>query len=472
MKILFVTSEAEPFVSSGGLADVSESLPKCLASLGNDVCVVLPYYACVKNKWEKNFEYITSFSVTLSWRSLYCGVFRYSKNGVSYYFLDNEYYFSRPNVYGDFDDGERFAFFSKAVLDFISAVNFFPDVLHANDWQSALSVVYLKKIYNADERYKNIKTLFTIHNIMYQGRYGTQILDDIIGLPEWAKNDLMLDGDVNFMKGAVQCSDAISTVSPSYKEELLRGENSYRMEFILRERKNVFHGIINGIDTQVYDPSSNSLSFPLSGDVIKFKSENKKELLNELNLNNCQNTPLLAIVSRISNQKGIDIIKGAIEEILSQDVQLVVLGKGDYEDEEYFKYLERKYPEKVRARISFNRELAKRIYAGSDIFLMPSRTEPCGIAQMLACRFGTIPIVRETGGLKDTIKCYNPYDEEDTCGFSFYEYSSKALRDTVFRTLELYKDKKKWYELVCRAMSRDFSFDKSATIYNEVYKRL
>ncbi len=473
MKILFVTSEAFPFVSSGGLADVSGSLPKEIKnSYNSDIRVVLPYYKTVKDAWHDKVAYITSFTVTLAWRRLYCGVFSLEHEGITYYFLDNEYYFDRNNVYGDFDDAERFCFFSKAVLDLMQNVNFFPDVLHSNDWQSALSVVYLKKIYINDERYKNIYSVFTIHNIMYQGRYGKELFEDIVGLPCFAKEDLILDGDINFMKGAIQCADLITTVSPEYREELLRGENAYRMEHILRRRENDFIGIINGIDEKLYEPSSKELAYPYNNDFEKFKLENKKSLQREFSLEENPHIPLISFVSRITHQKGIEILKPALEELMCHNIQFTVLGKGDYMDEEFFKYLENKHPDKVRVRIAFDKALSKRIYAGSDIFLMPSKTEPCGIAQMIACRYGAVPVVRETGGLKDTIKCYNPHEEKDTVGFSFYDYTSTALKDTVLRALDLYKNKEKWNALATRAFNKNFSWKKSATIYNEVYKHL
>lgn len=469
MKILYVTSEALPFVSSGGLADVSGSLPQAINKLsGDDIRVVLPLYKSIKDNFGNELIYIKNFTVTLAWRRLYCGVFSIEKDGVKYYFLDNEYYFLRDSVYGDFDDGERFAFFSKAVLDLMNALDFFPNVLHANDWQSALSVVYLKKIYINDYRYRDIKTVFTIHNIMYQGRFGENVFSDILGLPEFCKEDVVQDGDVNFMKGAIQTCDIVTTVSPSYKEELLRGENAFRMEFILNKRRDDFLGIVNGIDTYLYNPLINEFDKSFNA----YKSQNKIALQKETGLIENADIPVLSVISRLCKQKGIDIMKNAIEDVLSNcSVQLIVLGKGDYIEEEFFKYLQRKYPDKVRSFIKFDKEMSKRIYAGSDIFLMPSLTEPCGIAQMIACRYGAIPVVRETGGLRDTIKCYNPFDEEGSCGFSFYDYNSECLKDTIYRALELYKNKNKWQQLAIRAMKKDFSWEKSAKLYSEVYKR-
>ena len=459
MKILFATSESLPFVSTGGLADVSESLPHALNSIPDvDVRVVLPYYSAIKNGYEHKVEYLTSFTVTLSWRRLYCGVFKIKHNGVIYYFLDNEYYFKRFGVYGDFDDGERFAFFSKAILDLMSAVDFFPDVLHANDWQTALSIPYLKKIYFNDHRYRNIFSVFTIHNVMYQGRYGKEIYKDILGLPEGCMSDVMLDGDVNFMKGAIQTSDRITTVSPTYRDELLSGYNSFGMDKALTLRQQNFCGILNGIDLSLYP-------------IKKDKMLSKKELQKELNLKESENTPIIAIVSRLCEQKGLSIIKPSLERIMSENVQLAVLGKGDYMDEEFFKYLQRIYPEKISVTIDFNKELSKLIYAGSDILLMPSLSEPCGISQMIACHYGTVPVTRETGGLRDTVRCYDPNNTENTNGFTFYEYSERALTDTIHRTLELYSTNE-WNKLVKRCMDCDFSWDSSAKKYIEVYSRI
>ena len=459
MKILFATSEANPFIATGGLADVSQDLPRAISQKGHDIRIVLPYYKSIKEKFESTLTYLTNFTVILSWRQLYCGVFHGEVNGVNYYFLDNEYYFNRSGTYGDFDDCERFAFFSKAILDFINAINFFPDILHANDWQTALTIPYIKKIYYKDERYKRIKTLFTIHNVMYQGRYGTAVFHDILGLPSECKSDLMLDGDINLMKGAIQTSDIVTTVSQSYRNELLRGENSYRMEIPLSLRNERFIGIINGID---YKESDNFLN----------KAKSKKDLQAKLNLNK-SNTPMIAMISRLCEQKGMSIIKGALENLLnSVDFQFVVLGTGEYMDEEFFKYLERIHPEKVRAIIKFDKNIANEIYKGTDMLLMPSKTEPCGISQMFACAFGTIPIVRETGGLRDTIKCYDPNFTERTNGFSFYEYSAKALEEAITRAFALYYNQEEWNKLVSRAKATDFSWENSAKKYIEVYESL
>ena len=404
-------------------------------------------------------SYITNFTVTLSWRRIYCGVFFIEHDGVKYYFLDNEHYFKRNSVYGDFDDGERFAFFSKAILDFMQAIDFFPNVLHANDWQTALTIPYLKKIYACDSRYSNIKTVFTIHNVMYQGRYGKELYEDIIGLPSYCKQDLIFDNDVNFMKGAIQTSDYITTVSASYRDELSRGENSYNMEKALTLRSDRFSGIVNGIDYSLYKTD-------------KTKEESRKSLCETLNLKD-DNSPIIAVISRLCEQKGMSIMKPALESILNKrEVRLITLGTGEYMNEEFFKYLERLHPDKVRAIIKFDKELSKQIYAGADMLLMPSLTEPCGIAQMIACSYGTIPIVRETGGLRDTVKCYDPNHPEATNGFSFYDYSSSVLEDTVMCAMDLYNDKKEWSSLINRARLTDFSWKKSAEKYIEVYNNL
>ena len=474
MKILYAVSESMPFVSSGGLADVAGSLPlEIKKSSDHDIRVVLPYYECIKTKYSNTMEYLTNFTVTLAWRQLYCGVFKTTYNGVIYYFLDNEYYFKRSSVYGDFDDGERFSFFSKAILDFISAIDFFPDVLHANDWQTSLCIPYLKKIYINDPRYKSIKTLFTIHNIMYQGRFGMKIYEDITGLPNHSKNDLIFDGDINFMKGAIETSDKISTVSSTYRDELLNGENAYGMNFSLNRRRNDFFGIINGIDTNYYSPNSKYIYHQLDKDILDYKKINKTRLQKDLRLHQSTTTPILCLISRLCEQKGMSIMKDPLKELLCSDIQLIILGKGDYIEEEFFKYLEKIYPDKVRTKIIFDKELSHKIYAGSDILLMPSKTEPCGISQMIACRYGTVPIVRETGGLKDTIKCYNPHSPSGACGFTFYEYTAKAFFDTVSRTLSLYKNNpNEWINLINSCMKMDFSFKKSAKQYIEVYEHI
>lgn len=474
MKVLFASSEALPFFSSGGLGDVAGSLPKEIKKeSGCDIRVVLPYYKSVKAAWGDKIKYLTNYTVTLAWRRLYCGVFYTQLNGITHYFLDNEYYFKRDCSYGDFDDGEKFAFFSKAIMDMMIAINFFPDILHANDWQTSLCIPYLKKIYINDNRFAKIRTVFTIHNIMYQGRFGKEVFEDITGLPAFSKDDLMLDGDINYMKGAIQTTDTVTTVSATYMNELLNGENSHNLDSILRLRKDEFFGIINGIDTEFYNPDNSDDVFPFENNFDKYKERNKLSLQEELSLPKNANIPIISVISRLCEQKGLSIMKVALENTLKyHNIQLVVLGKGEYMEEEFFKYLERIYPDKVRAKILFDKKLSKKIYAGSDILLMPSKTEPCGISQMIACRYGTVPIVRETGGLKDTVICYNPYGKENSCGFSFYDYSSDVLYDTIIRTLELYKKRIEWKELALRGMKKDFSWTNSAKKYIEVYNRL
>jgi len=471
MKVLFAVSEALPFVSSGGLADVSGSLPSAVKKLsGCDIRVVLPYYECIKNAYGTKMNYICSYTVTLAWRKLYCGVFSYIQNDVTYYFLDNEYYFKRQSVYGDFDDCERFAFFSKAVLDLMSEINFFPDVLHANDWQSALCIPYLKKIYINDPRYKSIYSIFTIHNIMYQGRFGSEVFKDITGLPEFCKNDMTNDGDINFMKGAIETADKVTTVSPTYRDELLRGENSFGMEHSLRRRENDFLGIVNGIDTDYYSLKSDKLHYCYNGNIFTFKKENKLHFQREAGLEESEEIPLICMVSRLCEQKGMSIIKPVVEELLNGKIQLAVLGKGEYMEEEFFKYLERIHPDKVRAYITFDKDLSFKIYSASDILLMPSKAEPCGISQMIAARYGTIPVVRECGGLRDTVRCYDNTRECTSFGFTFWEYSASALKGALLRATEACKDKATHERLTMNATSTDFSWYKSAKKYIEVYK--
>ena len=468
-KILFVATEAVPFVSTGGLGDVIGSLPAALKKLGGesvDIRVILPLYKGVDSSWREKMEKICETTIPLAWRNQYAGVYKVVKDDVTFYFIDNEYYFSRKFLYGSFDDGERFAYFCKAVVELMPKIDFIPDILHAHDWQSALSVIYLKNQYSWREEYSKIKTVFTIHNIEYQGVYGFDIFSDIFDLKPEDRHTVELNGLLNLMKGAIESCDVLTTVSPSYASEILTPEFSHGLHQILEMNKGKLIGIINGIDTNYYNAAcDNEIFADFSSDDICGKSKDKSELQKLLGLPEKSNTPLIAMITRLASHKGVDLLTHAVDELLSKDVQFVLLGTGDYHFEEFFKRLGDNYPAKVVSLIKYNKELSKKIYAAADIFLMPSKSEPCGLAQMIASRYGAVPVVRNVGGLKDTIK-------EPTNGFTFNEYNSGDMLYAINRALEKYSDKEEWKNLVVRVMETDFSWDVSAKKYTELYGTL
>jgi starch synthase len=409
--------------------------------------------------------------VELGWRKQYCGVYEAVYEGITYYFVDNEYYFKRKGLYGHFDDGERFAFFSKAVLDVLKMVDFYPDVLHTNDWHTALTPVYLDVYYRGDERYKGIKTVYTIHNIEFQGKFDQSIFDDILGLPESAKNLVIYDGCVNYMKGGIECSAVVTTVSDTYATEILDPFYSYGLESILEERKYKIHGVVNGIDTKLYDPSKDKALFVNYNkeNVADKKKENKKALCEMLNLSYDENRPLIAMVTRLTEQKGLDLVGAVIGEILRADLQVVILGTGEWKYENIVLQLEDEYPHKFRGILQFSSDLASKLYGASDLFLMPSKFEPCGLSQLIAMRYGSVPIVRETGGLKDTVEPYN-HESKTGRGFTFKTYNSYDMLDAVWRAFACYHDKENWAKVTDNAMSGDYSWEASAKKYIDIYK--
>ncbi len=466
-KILFAASECLPFAASGGLGDVIGSLPESLKKeYGDeaDIRVVIPLYGQIDGKYRAKMKKECEFYVPLAWRNQYCGVFSLEKNGVTYYFIDNEYYFNRTPLYGHYDDGERYAYFSKAILESLPHIGFFPDILHANDWQTALSVVYLKYKYGLMPDYCGIKSVFTIHNIGYQGIYGFEILGDVFDLP--ASDGMILDynGDINLMKGAIMCADKVSTVSPTYAKEILYPKYSHGLHYVLEQNKGKLVGILNGIDREYYNPAKDTELFAnFSYRKPEGKAVNKAELQRLLGLPVANGVPMIAVISRLVDHKGLDLLTLAADDILSNDVQLVILGKGDYYYENFFWHLAERYPGKVVTILDYNKELSKKIYAGADLFLMPSRSEPCGLAQMIASRYGTVPIVRETGGLYDSIRDIGW--EGGGNGFTFAPYSAWELYKAVERAVGVYHDKKTWTELVDTVMKWDFSWKKSAKEY-------
>ena len=473
-KILLVGSEAMPFAATGGLGDVMGSLPLALAAAGDtDVRVMMPLYGQVKDEWRRKMKKEAVFTVALAWRQLYCGVYSLKHGGVTYYFIDNEYYFKRDSLYGSFDDGERFAFFSMAVMESMAQLGFYPDVLHANDWQSALTVIYLKTLYREYAEYRHIKAVFTIHNIEYQGQYHFGILGDVFGLGMEQYSLLDCDGCINLMKGAIVAADIVSTVSPRYAEEICTPQYGKGLDAILCENRYKLRGILNGIDYKYYNPAKDSaIAAPFSWRNRAAKVENKKALQASLSLPVREDVPMLAIISRLAAHKGLDILSEMLGRLIGeQDVQLVVLGCGEAEYEHFFSSLSHRYPDKVRALLRYDRDLAKQIYAAADIFLMPSKTEPCGLSQMIASRYGAIPVVRETGGLYDSIKGY--YEEKGKIhgnGFTFANYSSEELAERTRAAIALWQDAPRRDKLMSKIMRTDFSWGFSASQYLAMYE--
>lgn len=468
MKVLYAASEALPFIASGGLGDVAGSLPHALRKRLIGCRVVLPMYDTIKQELKDTMKFITHISVPVAWRRQYCGIFEAKYNGVIYYLIDNQYYFKRDTIYGHYDDAERFAFFSRAVLEIIPYIDFKPDIIHCNDWQTALTPVYYSAMYANSPGYENIKTIFTIHNIQYQGVYGKELLEDVLGIPADKASLLEYDGCINFMKGAIECADKVTTVSPSYADEILDPWYSHGLDSILNERRYKLSGILNGIDTVGYNPATDKcIKSNFSADDISGKKIDKEELQKEMGLPVKPGVPVIGMVTRLVSHKGLDLVKGILDELLAtSEMQLVVLGSGDYEYESYFRWIAEKYPDKVGLRIGFVPELARKIYAGADMFLMPSKSEPCGLSQMVALRYGTVPIVRETGGLRDSI---TDCGDGKGNGFTFKSYNAHDMLDAIRRALTLYYNGD-WNELVLRALNCDFSWGRSANAYIRLYK--
>ncbi len=470
MKILFATSEALPFAMSGGLADVSGALPKALRRRLVGCRVVMPLYSTIKPELREKMTFVGSITVPVSWRRQYCGIFEAHMDGVIYYLLDNEYYFKRDMLYGHYDDAERYAFFSRAVLEILPYIDFKPDIIHCNDWQTAMVPVYLNEYYKADPLYSDIKTVFTIHNIQYQGKYGMELYNDLLGLLPGRESLVEYDGCVNLMKGAIQCADKVTTVSPTYAREILEPYYSHGLDNILKQFTYKLTGIVNGIDYDVYNPETDPMIFKnFTVDTLADKAINKSELQKQMGLPEKADTPVIGIVTRLVKHKGLDLVKHVFEEILQADVQFVILGSGEYEFENFFYEMAAKYPDKVCLKIGFDATLAHRIYAGADIFLMPSKSEPCGLAQMVALRYGTVPIVRETGGLNDTIT--DSGDGEGN-GFTFKNFNAHEMLDSIWRALTGYSDKKGWDILRRRGMNCNNSWSASAGAYIGLYKEL
>lgn len=476
MQVVFASAEAAPFVKTGGLGDVAGSLPRALVAAGADVIVMVPKYGTIASEYTDRMEHVADFYVSLGWRNEYCGLERLVIDGVTYLFIDNERYFKRDYPYGFFDDGERFAFFSKAVTESLQHLpeGFQCDVLHCNDWHTALAPVFLREFYQGLPLYERVKTVFSIHNIAFQGQYADTILNDILGMahiPNAARQLRCDERSINYMQGALDYSDAITTVSPSYAWEIQTPEYGEGLDGILRRRSNVLSGILNGIDTDAWNPATDPMIHAnYSAADMSGKKACKAALQEELGLEVRDDRPLMVMVTRLTRQKGMDLVTYALDRILSGGVQVAVLGTGDYE--EPMRYFANKYPGTCAARITFDNALSHRMYAGADIFLMPSLFEPCGLSQMIAMRYGTLPVVRETGGLRDTVAPYNQFTGEGT-GFTFANFNGDEMGDAVFRGARLYwDDHAAWDHLVQNAMAADFSWVRSADEYMNLYHNL
>lgn len=470
MKVLFVAGEALPFSKTGGLGDVAGALPKELFALGVEISVVVPNYMVTKEKFKDKMEHVTHFNVLVKDKLEYAGIEKIVLDGVTFYFVDNEYYFGyRDSLYGHYDDGERFGFFNNAILIMLEELDYYPDIIHCNDWQSGLIPSMLKTTFNKG-KFKDIKTLFTIHNVAYQGRFSKDLID-YINIP--MTSEIEFDNQINFLKAGIQVSDFVSTVSETYRDELLHEYFGYGMNTILETRTDTFFGIINGVDYDTFNPKIDEhLPFNYyEYNYAKGKRENKEYLKKYYRLEK-SNKPLIGMVSRLTEAKGFELIKPVIEDGLrNKNYQFVLLGSGDRDIEQYFHNLRDEFPKQIGIYIGYNESMARKIYAGVDLFMMPSRFEPCGLSQIISLKYGTLPIVRNTGGLRDTIRPLNKYTGEGN-GFGFENFDSNDLQHAVNQALEAYKDKKTWRTLVKRALNEDFSWTQSAKKYIELYKKL
>ncbi len=475
MQIVFASAECAPFVKTGGLGDVAGSLPAALVRAGAEVIVMVPKYATIKDEYKAQMEHFSDFYVSLGWRNEYCGLEKLERDGVTYMFIDNERYFARDYPYGFFDDGERFAFFSKAITESLQHLpeGFECDILHCNDWQTALAPVFLREFYQGLPLYDRVKTVFSIHNVAFQGQFSDTVMEDILGVAHIpaAASQLRCDAcSINYMLGALRYADAITTVSPTYANEIQTPEFGEGLDGVLRERSYALQGILNGIDVAGFDPATDKrIAANYTVDDRSGKAVCKAKLQEELGLEVRDDRPLMVMVTRLTRQKGMDLVMYALDRILSGGVQVAVLGTGDRDYEDGLRYFQDKYPGTMAARIEFDPALSQRMYAAADMFLMPSKFEPCGLSQIIAMRYGTLPIVRETGGLKDTVIPYNEFTGEGT-GFSFTNFNGDEMGDAVFRAARLFWDNRDaWNQLVTQAMSQDFSWTRSADKYLDLY---
>lgn len=475
MQIVFASAECAPFVKTGGLGDVAGSLPSALVRAGAEVIVMVPKYATIKDEYKAQMEHFADFYVSLGWRNEYCGLEKLEHDGVTYMFIDNERYYARDYPYGFFDDGERFAFFSKAITESLQHLpaGFECDILHCNDWQTALAPVFLREFYQGLPLYDRVKTVFSIHNVAFQGQFSDTVMEDILGVAHIpaAASQLRCDAcSINYMLGALRYADAITTVSPTYAGEIQTPEFGEGLDGVLRERSYALQGILNGIDVAGFDPATDKrIAANYTVEDRSGKAVCKAKLQEELGLEVRDDRPLMVMVTRLTRQKGMDLVMYALDRILAGGVQVAVLGTGDRDYEDGLRYFQDKYPGTMAARIEFDPALSQRMYAGADMFLMPSKFEPCGLSQIIAMRYGTLPIVRETGGLKDTVQPYNEFTGEGT-GFSFSNFNGDEMGDAVFRAARLFWDNRDaWNQLVTQAMSQDFSWTRSADKYLDLY---
>jgi len=475
MKVLFITSESVPFAKTGGLADVSFALPKALKKEGAEISVIMPYYKNIPNSYKENMKSVEYFDVKMSWRNQYAGIFKYNADGVVYYFVDNEYYFKRDAYYGCFDDGERFSYFNKAVIEFIVRMEVKPDIIHANDWHSGMISLLLKDQQNQGREIDQIKSVFTIHNLKYQGLFPKEILGDMLNLDQgyYVPDCLEFKNNISFMKAGIIYSDIVTTVSPNYANEIQSDYYGEGLGGLMKSINGKLYGIVNGIDYDLYNPEMDELIYHnYSAADIKNKSKNKVFLQKLSRLKQDADIPVIAMVTRLVEEKGLDLLGHIINELMQENVQIIVLGTGDKKYEEMMKTFESYYPEKFSANIYFDNQLAQKIYAGADMFLMPSQIEPCGIGQLIAMRYGALPIVRKAGGLKDTVQPYNKYSNEGT-GFAFLNFNAHELLYTIKDALDIYKNKRElWNELVKRTMKQDLSWTNSAKEYMALYESL
>ncbi len=472
MKILYAASEAAPFIKVGGLGDVAGALPKALCRAGDDVRVILPFYSAIPQHLKEQCTYRTNFYFNNAWRSQYCGIFEAEIDGVTYYLLDNQYYFDRPEIYGAFDDGERFAFFSRGVLECLPLIGFYPDILHCNDWHTALIPVLLDTQFRNRPGYGGIRTVFTIHNIEFQGKFDPYILGNVFGLSEDIKPILYYGDCINLMKGAIECSNRVTTVSRRYAEEIMSPPKSCGLEHILQARYWKVSGILNGIDTELFDPETDRrIAQNYNVDSLSLKIKNKNALQTELGLPVTNSVPLYGMVTRLTHQKGLDLITAKLDWLASQEVQVIILGTGDAKYEQFLREAAGRHPGNLRVCLAFDGDLAQRIYAGCDFFIMPSEFEPCGLAQMIAMRYGTLPIVHTTGGLADTVIPYNPEDKTGR-GITFQSFHPEDFSNALWRALELFHNKPHFTKARKNAMEGDYSWGPSVAAYQALYREI
>ncbi|MCQ9209249.1 glycogen synthase GlgA [Granulicatella seriolae] len=476
MRVLFVTGEVAPFYKSGGLGDVAYALPKELVKQGVDIRVVAPYYSSMPERFKDSIQDLYWFTIRVGWKTRYVGVKSLVLDGVTYYFIDNQDYFNRGKLYGEWDDGERFAFFSMAVIEMMEKIDFIPDIIHTNDWHTAMIPALLVDKYHWVEAYKNIRKVITIHNIRFQGIFDSVVLGSLFNTNFALYTDDGVKyngGTINYLKGGINFSDRVTTVSPSYAKEIQTPEFGEGLDGVLRHNSWKLHGILNGIDYDINNPQTDDLiPYHFSINDLSGKEKNKLALQEWLDLPQNADIPLISCVSRLTDQKGFHLVQEKLNELLQQDVQVVILGSGEAEFEHSFRYFADVYPDKCKTIIDFNVQLAQEIYAASDMFLMPSAFEPCGLSQLISLRYGTLPLVHETGGLRDTVQPYNVFTGEGD-GFSFYDFNSQAMMDTIYRALEVYhQHPQEWQKMMHQAMTRDYSWEKPAAQYKQLYTEL